>query len=249
MILRRALVAAAALAVAATGTARSADNAAGEDGKRRIVCSTTQVADFARQIVGDRCEVICILGEGVNPHVYQPVPGDSRLVESADLCIENGLHLEGKNWMGTLARDNGNKPLVTATRGVRPLDLEYEGQVIKDPHAWFDPRNAAVYVNNILAAVVEMDPTGEPGYRSRAELYLQVLRALDAWIEKQVAALHHVPRRTMSSTRRIPKPERAARCLPRKRHLPNGQLYPILRRTVDARGSRISKRSHHAMSH
>ncbi len=153
----------------------------------KIVCSTTQTADFTRQIVGDRCEVRCILGPGVNPHVYQPVPGDGRLVESADLCVQNGLHLEGKNWMASLAADNGNRPLVTGSEGVLPLDLEYEGEIIKDPHAWFDPRNAAVYVNNILREVVRLDPEGASEYRARAELYLQQLRGLDAWIQKQIS--------------------------------------------------------------
>jgi len=160
---------------------------AGSGAKPRIVCSTTQTADLARQIVGDDMQVICILGPGVNPHVYQPVPGDSRLVESAALCLQNGLHLEGKNWMQTLARDNGNRPLVTCTDGVQPLDLEYEGQVVKDPHAWFDPRNAAIYLNNILAGVIKIDPAGAVRYRSRSDLYLQQLRALDAWTTKQVS--------------------------------------------------------------
>jgi manganese/iron transport system substrate-binding protein len=155
----------------------------------KIVCSTTQTADLTRQIVGDRCEVVCILAPGVNPHMYQPVPGDSRLVEQADLCVQNGLHLEGKNWMANLAADNGNKRLVTATEGVQPLDLEYEGQTVEDPHAWFDPRNAALYVNNILRAVMELDPEGANLYKARADLYLQQLRVLDAWITKQTSTI------------------------------------------------------------
>ncbi|MDD2241433.1 MAG: zinc ABC transporter substrate-binding protein [Kiritimatiellae bacterium] len=155
----------------------------------RVVASTTQVADMARNIAGDRCVVICILGPGVNPHVYQPVPGDSRLVESADLCLQNGLHLEGKNWMESLARDNGNKPLVTCTDGVQPLDLDYEGQTVRDPHAWFDPRNAAIYVNNILAGLVSIDPDGAPDYQARADLYLRQLRVLDAWLELQAGRI------------------------------------------------------------
>jgi manganese/iron transport system substrate-binding protein len=155
----------------------------------KIVCSTTQTADLTRQIVGDRCEVVCILEPGVNPHMYQPVPGDSRLVEQADLCVQNGLHLEGKNWMANLAADNGNKRLVTATEGVQPLDLEYEGQTVEDPHAWFDPRNAALYVNNILRAVMELDPEGANLYKARADLYLQQLRVLDAWITKQTSTI------------------------------------------------------------
>jgi len=172
-----------ALGIVAMGCCVAAASA--EKGPR-IVCSTTQTADFARQIVGDRCEVVCLLGPGVNPHVYQPVPGDSRLVESADLCVQNGLHLEGKDWMASLAADNGNKPLVNATDGIQPLDLEYEGEQIKDPHAWFDPRNAALYVNNILKAVIHLDPAGSAMYQARADLYLQQLRVLDAWIDKQV---------------------------------------------------------------
>ena len=165
-----------------------ATGAMGEPAKRlKIVCSTTQIADFARQVAGDRCEVVCILGPGVNPHVYQPVPGDSRLVESADLCAHNGLNLEGKNWMATLAKDNGNKPLVTCTDGVKPLDLDYEGHKVLDPHAWFDPRNAAIYVNNLLAGLVKLDPAGEGSYRARADLYLRQLRVLDAWIQDRVS--------------------------------------------------------------
>ena len=164
-------------------------SAAGEEGRQRIVCSTTQVADFARQIVGDSMQVDSILGAGMNPHVYQPVPGDSRLVEAADLCLQNGLHLEGKNWMETLAKDNGDKPLVTSTIGIQPLDLEYEGQLIMDPHAWFDPRNAAIYVNNILAGIIEIAPAEASVFRARADLYLQQLRALDAWLEKQASLI------------------------------------------------------------
>jgi manganese/iron transport system substrate-binding protein len=160
-----------------------------EQEKQILVCSTTQVADFAREIVGDMMDVHCILGAGMNPHGYLPVPGDSRRVESADLCLQNGLHLEGKNWMQSLARDNGAKPLVSCTDGVQPLDLIYEGQTVKDPHAWFDPHNAVIYVNNILDAVTGIDSPNAGIYRARAELYLQQLRVLDAWIDKQVSVI------------------------------------------------------------
>lgn len=153
-----------------------------------LVASTTQVADFARQIAGDQAEVQCVLAPGADPHTYQPTPADARLVLRADLCLENGLHLEGKNWMATLARDAG-KPLVTCTAGLAPLQLEQEGTTIADPHAWFAPRNAALYVRNILAGLERIDPAGAARYRARAGLYLQQLRVLDAWIREQVNRL------------------------------------------------------------
>lgn len=161
--------------------------------KKVLVASTTQIADFARQVAGDRLTVKSILAPGTDPHTYQPTPDDVQIVLSADLCLENGLHLEGKNWMGTLAKDAG-KPLVTVSQGLAPLQIHANGQSIADPHAWFSPRNAALYVNNIVQALEHFDPAGAAEYRARAELYLQQLRVLDAWIRAQVNRIPPVQR-------------------------------------------------------
>lgn len=156
--------------------------------KSNILCSTTQIADFVRQIVGDRCKVECVLAPGADPHTYMPTPNDAQMALKADVCIQNGLHLEGKDWMGTLAKDAG-KPIITCTEGVTPLQLEVGGEKVSDPHAWFSPRNAAVYVNNIVKGLIKMDPEGKEQYLARAKLFLQQLRVLDAWIKEQFNAI------------------------------------------------------------
>jgi len=156
-----------------------------EPPKPVVVASTTQIADFARQIAGDRLTVRSILAPGADPHTYQPTPDDVQIVLGANLCLENGLHLEGKNWMGALAHDAG-KPLVTVTRGLAPLVLGGTGESVPDPHAWFSPANAALYVNNIIQALERLDPPNGAEFRSRGKLYLQQLRVLDAWIRDQV---------------------------------------------------------------
>lgn len=155
---------------------------------RLIVTSTTQTADFARQLVGDRWEVRSVLAPGQDPHLYEIKPGDARLVSQATLCIENGWHLEGKEWMRTLAK-NAGKPLVTAVEGVRPLDLGEQGEEVWDPHAWFSPKNATVYVRNILKAIVREDPEHRVEYEARAQLYLGQLQTLHVWIQKQVSSI------------------------------------------------------------
>jgi ABC-type Zn uptake system ZnuABC Zn-binding protein ZnuA len=164
-------------------------NAAGETSRKFVVvCSTTQIADFARQVSGDRWEVKSILAPGADPHTYMPTPGDERMVLGADLCLQNGLHLEGNNWMARLVEGTG-KPLVVCTEGVPPLKVEYGGEQILDPHAWFSLRNAAIYVNNIVRALSAIDRAGEGDYYARAKLYLQQLRALDGWIRDQVSLI------------------------------------------------------------
>ncbi|MDA7951094.1 MAG: metal ABC transporter substrate-binding protein [Pirellulaceae bacterium] len=160
-------------------------NLSAQETKKLIVCSTTQTADFARNIVGDDMVVKSILPEGADPHTYEVRPGDARLVASADLCIENGWHLEGKDWMKQLCLDSGKK-CVTAVTGIEPLKLVEEGTTVYDPHAWFTPKNGATYVRNITNAIVDIDPANQEKYESRARLYLIQLRDLDTWIRQEV---------------------------------------------------------------
>ena len=150
-----------------------------------VIASTTQIADFAKQIAGDRLIVKSILAPGADPHTYQPTPDDVQMVIDADLCLENGLHLEGKNWMSTLATDAG-KPIITTTNGIQPLSISSGGEKVADPHAWFSPKNVAVYVNNIVKGFAQLDPDGKEEYEARATLFLQQLRVLDSWVRQQI---------------------------------------------------------------
>jgi manganese/iron transport system substrate-binding protein len=158
------------------------------DEKKIIVCSTTQTADFARQIVGDRCEVISVLAAGEDPHICTPGGNDSANVGRADLCLRNGWNLEGNSWMKTMA-NNAGKKLVTCIEGVEPLEAVGHEGTAKDPHAWLDPKNAKIYVENIRDAVVELVPEHADEFRMRADLYILQLRALDQWIKRSLGTI------------------------------------------------------------
>ena len=161
------------------------------NGKRFVAfCSTTQIADFVRQVGGDRWDVQCVLSPGQDPHQYEPTPNDTATAQNADLCFENGWHLEGGDWMTTLGK-SADKKVITCTDGVVPLIITEgeEQRKVKDPHAWFTPINARQYVQNITNALSEHDPQFESHYKARAELYIRQLGVLNAWIQKQVNAL------------------------------------------------------------
>lgn len=149
------------------------------------VCSTTQIADFTRNVVGDDWRVICLLAPGQDPHLYEPTLKDAEQVSTADVCLANGWHLEGKGWFERLARDGGRQ-VVHCVQGVKPLSITGSDETARDPHAWFTPANAMVYVRNILQAVQRADPDRREVYQARAALYASQLRSLDAWIRLRV---------------------------------------------------------------
>ena len=107
----------------------------------------------------------------------------------------------GNNWMATMAKDAG-KPLVTATDGIKPLELDEDGKKVDDPHAWHSPKTAAIYVNNILKGVTKLVPDKKFQFDARADLYLQELKILDGWIKKQVNLIPPSKRILVTTTTR-----------------------------------------------
>jgi ABC-type Zn uptake system ZnuABC Zn-binding protein ZnuA len=89
------LVSAAALALAGCasgGAAGSSTPAAGEGLK--VVATTTQVADFTRQVVGDAASVTQLIQPNQSAHSYDPSAADLAALGTADVLVINGAGLE-----------------------------------------------------------------------------------------------------------------------------------------------------------
>ncbi len=66
-------------------------------------------------------------------------------------------------------------------------DHDHEGD---DPHTWLSPVNAKIMVNNLLDAVVEIDPDNEEGYRENAQDYLDELDSLHLSVKEDLQSHH-----------------------------------------------------------
>ena len=67
----------------------------------QVVATSNIVADWVRNIGGDRVEVISLLPIGGDPHTYQPGARDVAQIVDADLVLTVGLELEG-GWLEEL---------------------------------------------------------------------------------------------------------------------------------------------------
>jgi ABC-type Zn uptake system ZnuABC Zn-binding protein ZnuA len=184
---RVALVAACLAALLASGCAGpgGAGNGDGADGgELRVVATTTQVADLAANVGGDRVRVTSLLRPGVDAHDYEPSPADIDALAHADLVLQNGVGLE--EWLGDIIESSGfDGPVVDTSQGVRLRQVDGE----PDPHIWQNPGNAQVMAANIERGLAAADPAGAAAYQAGLAAYTKELRALDDEVEGQVGSL------------------------------------------------------------
>lgn len=189
---RRALVAglAAGLALVAAPLSAFAQE------KLPVVASFSVLADFVKQVGGDRVSVTTLVGANGDAHVYSPTPADAKAMTAAKLVVINGLHLEG--WLPRLIKSSGTKATVaTATKGIKPIEAAEEEHEAKgghahghdDPHAWQSIANARVYAANIRDALGTADPAGKAVYDANATAYLARLDVVEAEVNAAVARI------------------------------------------------------------
>ncbi|MFO7523969.1 MAG: zinc ABC transporter substrate-binding protein [Ignavibacteriaceae bacterium] len=157
-------------------------------GDKLIVVSTiTIINDMVKNIGGDKVEAISICGIGFDPHTYKSVPGDSKIIASADIVFMNGFGLEG--WIEKLIRAAGsNKPVYATTDGIEPL-RDDRGHGDPDPHCWFDARLAKIYVDNISSGLIEVDPENSEYYSKNALAYKIQLDSLHSYAAEMISQI------------------------------------------------------------
>jgi zinc transport system substrate-binding protein len=168
---------------------------AGSADRILVAASIAPLADFARQVGGDRIEAITLIPPGASPHTYELKPSQVRQVAGARLLILNGAGLE--YWADKLIRAASNPMLevVDTSRGIPLLDAGAHGA---NPHIWLDPQQAMRQVEHIRDALARLDPGHAAAYRENAARFLAELQGLDreiaaevrGWRTKQFIAFH-----------------------------------------------------------
>jgi ABC-type Zn uptake system ZnuABC Zn-binding protein ZnuA len=181
----------------ACGASSSASNTSSD--QLKIVATTTQVADFARNIGGDRVQVTQILKPNVDPHDYEPSPADVQAIAQADVVVESGVHLE--KWLDQTIESAGfHGTLVDSSKGVavrqgNGTDEEAAG----DPHIWHNPKNAEIMSRNIAAAFDAKDAGDKSTFDANLTAYTGKLDQLDTWITQQIDTLPVAQRKLVTN--------------------------------------------------
>lgn len=145
----------------------------------KVVTSLPELADFARQVGGDKVSVDYIVRGDQNPHFVEVKPSYMMKLKSADLFLTIGMELE--MWAPQIVDGSRNSSLtvVDLSREVTKLEVPAkvdasQGDVHRfgNPHYWLDPRNVRPMMDEIVSALAKVSPGDEKTFRANADAYL-----------------------------------------------------------------------------
>ena len=170
----------------------------GADDKPQVVATSTIIADLTQRVGGDEIQLTGILKPGTDPHVYEPVPADSQVLEEADLILYNGYNLEpGLIKLMNAAGLKGRKLAVGEV--VKSLEMDKGSEVVPDPHVWGDAENSIKMVNSIRDALISLLPEDKDKFTQNAARLTAQLKQLDTWITKEIQTIPPDKRRLVTT--------------------------------------------------
>ncbi|PKM68266.1 MAG: manganese transporter [Firmicutes bacterium HGW-Firmicutes-2] len=161
-----------------------------DNGKIKIVTTTTMLADLARVIGGDYVQVNGLMGPGIDPHLYKASAGDVSVIQEADLVVYNGLDLESKLGEIFASLEKEEKVVVMIAEGLPDADLIMDEETGGyDPHIWFDVNLWKMASSNLLEGLIKVDPMNKEVYIKNHEAYVKELEVLNSYVGEEVALI------------------------------------------------------------
>jgi len=156
----------------------------------KVTCTVGMVTDVVRRVSGENAVVHGIIGQGVDPHLYQATRADVARLLDADVVFYSGLMLEGK-MADALIKVGRSRPVFAVTELLDESLLleppEFKGHF--DPHLWMDVSLWKKCTEMVARSLEEYDPPHTAAYRANYERYAIELDALHQYARKSLATI------------------------------------------------------------
>jgi zinc/manganese transport system substrate-binding protein len=163
-----------------------------------VASLSTVTTDLAKKIGGSHVSVNGIIKSGIDPHEFEPTPGDVQKVADANLVLLTGKGMEG--YLSKLEEAaGGSTKFVNVGNTIPSLSMTEDGKTVEDPHWWHSVENMKRATKVVAEAFEKADPTNAGSYAKNADNYLHSLNELERWIRVQLAQLPHERRKLVTS--------------------------------------------------
>ena len=157
--------------------------------KLQVAASFYPMAEFARNVGGDRAEVFVLVPDGAEAHDWEPSPADLTRLGRAQVFVYNGVV---EPWAKQALTALSERKILAMQAGLGLY--ERAGEVHEeehhehdhgcahgkqDPHVWISPKKAIVQVERIASVLCEADEKNAKYYQDNSAKYVEQLKALD----------------------------------------------------------------------
>jgi len=166
----------------------------------KVATTIFPLYDIARNIVGDKLEVLEILPPGASPHTYELTPQQVKRLQGVVIVFSIGHGLD--DWTRTIVNvlPDVRRAIVDKGINLRELSLPEEHSPHREgnhrhggenPHYWLSIDNGKTIAENIAAEIIRIDPDNESQYTANLDAYLLKLEATKEEIERRLRVLPH----------------------------------------------------------
>lgn len=164
----------------------------------KIAATIFPLCDIARNICGDKLEVIEILPPGASPHTYDLTPRQARRLQGVALVFSIGHGLD--DWTSAVVDILPDARRVTVDKRIELKESSYEAEEKEhenhhhgddgvNPHYWLSVENAKAIARTITEEVIALDAENEEYYTGNLTDYLARLDELKREIESRLSGL------------------------------------------------------------
>ena len=163
-----------------------------------VASLSTITTDLAHNVGGSHVKVEAVIKAGIDPHEFEPTPGDVRKAADANLVLFTGKGIEG--YLTKLQEAvGGSSKFLNIGRDIPSLTMNEDGKKVEDPHWWHSVENMKMATRVVAAAFAKADPANTANYQRNTEIYLASLDELQRWIRVKVSGLSHEQRKLVTS--------------------------------------------------
>ena len=160
---------------------------------------------FLKKLAGDVYKINTLVPPSTSPETYEPSPATMIELGKSTAYFKVGFLGFENAWSEKLAQNNPNVKIVDCSEGIELMEDEHghghshgDGHDHahthnSDPHIWTSPKNALNMAENMLAALLEIDPENENIYRENFKSLSEEILKTDEIIKKK---LENIPSRS-----------------------------------------------------
>ncbi|HBF96591.1 MAG TPA: hypothetical protein DDW66_09950 [Porphyromonadaceae bacterium] len=144
--------------------------------------------------MGDKFQVNTLVPPGSSPETYEPSPSAMIKLGNSRAYFKVGFLGYENVWTGKLAENNPDLKIVDCSVEIEPVygghghhdhsheaaDHSHNQTDAADPHVWSSAKNAVLFSQNMLNAVVELDVENADLYRANFEKLTQKIAETDS---------------------------------------------------------------------